>query len=96
MPPLVYLQLPPTGSAAEPRGIPLEELMRDDRVVYDHRPYVVRGFDPIGVVSPLVYVEDVTTGERRIALLNDLLEHGTQSPSDVPDAGRTVRMSESA
>jgi hypothetical protein len=96
MPPLVFLYLPPTETTAEPRGVPIEELMRDDRVVYESRPCIVRGFDPIGVVAPLVYLEDVETGERRIALLNDLLQHGTQYPSHVADVDRTVDEAESA
>ncbi len=95
MPPVVFLHLPPTETPAEPRGIPLDELMRDDRVVYDRRPFIVRGFDPIGVVAPLVYLEDVETGERRIALLTDLLEHGTQH-SGVSYVGRPIVESESA
>jgi hypothetical protein len=89
MPPLVFLDLPPSG-AVLPK-VPICELMRHDQVEFNQRVYIVRGFDPIGVVDPLVYLEDASTGERTVAPLTDLLESGTQHsvravrPRQAPD-----------
>src|SRR5262245_15687511 len=86
MPPLVFLDLPPSGAVA-PR-VPICELMRHDRVEYEQRVYIVRGFDPIGVVEPLVYLEDAGTGERTVAPLIDLLESGRQHSVRAVGAGQ--------
>jgi hypothetical protein len=83
MPPLVFLDLPPGGDRPV---VPICELMRDDRVVYDERVYVVRGFDPIGVVDPLVYLEDASTGTRTVAPLIHLLENGSRHSVGAPTA----------
>lgn len=42
-------------------------------VRHGSRLYVVLGFDPMGVVSPRVYLQDAETNEERTAFLSELL-----------------------
>jgi hypothetical protein len=45
-----------------------------ERLSFEGRTYLVRGFDPIGVAGGLVYLEDAETGERVAATASRLLD----------------------
>ena len=59
----------------------------DDLVLYQGRPYYLRGFDPMSVSNRQAFLEDALTGEE-ISAPMDELEPG---PSDEPPHTSGVR-----
>ncbi|HYX89405.1 MAG TPA: hypothetical protein VE753_08555 [Gaiellaceae bacterium] len=43
-----------------------------DLVLYQGRPYYLRGLDPMGVLDRQAFLEDATTGEERTAPVAEL------------------------
>ena len=58
------------------------ELRIGDRVTFRERAYVVRGMSPMGVLLRSVQLEDVVSGERVDAYVDDLDDGATLRPAD--------------
>jgi hypothetical protein len=75
MPALLFLDLPETGEASTDIPPAPPQLQRDQLVGYEGGTYFIRGFDPLSVVAPRVYLEDTETHLPRTADLEHLIEN---------------------
>jgi hypothetical protein len=74
MPALLFFDLHlPTPLPVEARAAGSDELSRGERVAFEGRTFVIRGFDPSGASGRRVYLEDAETHEFRTAVLADVL-----------------------
>jgi hypothetical protein len=56
-----------------------------DLVLYEGRPYYLRGLDPMGVPDRQAFLEDAFTGEERTAPLSEVEPEEPEAPSGSAD-----------